>query len=302
MIRVRVPATTANLGPAFDAVGMALQLYNTVEMEIIPQGLKLEISGMGADYIPRDESNLICQVARQVFQRVGFKAPGLHIRMNNHIPVSSGLGSSAAAIVGAMVAANALSGSQLTEEELLLMATELEGHPDNVAPALLGGVVVAVGSEGRVEHFEFEPPEGMMAVVAIPSFPMSTKAARGLLPSGISFQDAVFNVGRTALLVASLAKGHLEGLLVGTEDKLHQPYRSPLIPGMEEVFAAVKNAGAKGVALSGAGPTLIAFTKGNEERIADIMQNTWQEHGVQTLVMVVAPDRKGASVIEQKEV
>ncbi|HEX3030913.1 MAG TPA: homoserine kinase [Bacillota bacterium] len=296
MVRVRVPATTANLGPAFDAVGMALQLYNTVEMDIISQGLRFEISGVGADFIPRNGSNLIYKVARKVLERVGFEAPGLHIRLNNGIPVSSGLGSSAAAIVGAMVAANELSGSRLTQEELLVMATELEGHPDNVAPALLGGVVVAVGSEGRVEHFEFDPPEGMMAVVAIPSFPMSTKAARGLLPSGISFQDAVFNVGRTALLVASLAKGHLEGLLVGMEDKLHQPYRSPLIPGMDEVFAEAKKAGAKGVALSGAGPTLIAFTRGNEEKIAATMQNTWQDHGVETQVLVVAPDRKGACI------
>ncbi len=296
MVRVKVPATTANLGPAFDAVGMALQLYNLVEMEETSSGLVIEVEGQGADAIPRDEANLVYQVAKEVFDRVGYRPPGLRIKLVNNIPVASGLGSSAAAIIGGMVAANQLTGEKLTGEELLAMAAVREGHPDNVAAALLGGIVVAVAGTDRVQQIGLTPPKELRAVVAIPQFPMSTKAARGLLPSGVSFQDAVFNVGRTALLVASLAKGDLAGLLVGTEDRLHQPYRSHLIPGMAAVLDAVKQAGAKGVALSGAGPSLIAFTAGSEDKVACAMRDTWAAQGIRAEVLVVEPDRHGTRV------
>lgn len=296
MVRVEVPATTANLGPAFDAVGMALQIYNVVEMEEAPSGLVIEVEGQGADAVPGDESNLVYQAAKEVFDRVGYRPLGLRIKLVNNIPVASGLGSSAAAIIGGMAAANKLAGEKLTKSELLVMANAREGHPDNVAAALLGGIVVAVAHNNRVEHISFTPPKELRAVVAIPRFSMSTKAARGLLPSGVSFRDAVFNVGRTAFLVASLAKGNLEGLMLGTEDRLHQPYRSHLIPGMAEVLDAVRQAGAKGVALSGAGPTLIAFTAGSEAQVACAMRDTWAAQGVQAEIMVVKPDRHGVRV------
>ena len=297
MVRVQVPATTANLGPAFDAVGMALQLYNVVEMTEIPAGLVIEVEGQGADIIPQDETNLVYQMARATFDWVGYRHKGLRIKLINNIPVSSGLGSSAAAIIGGIVAADIIAGEKLTTSELLVLANAREGHPDNVAAALMGGVVVAVAQGNTVESFRFTPPQGLRAVVAVPQFPMSTKTARSLLPSGVSFQDAVFNVGRTALLVASLAKGNLDGLSLGTEDRLHQPYRSHLIPGMSEVLTAVRKAGAKGVALSGAGPTLIAFTAGKEAEVACTMRDTWAAHGVQAEVMVLDPDQQGARVI-----
>lgn len=296
MIKVQVPATTANLGPAFDAVGMALQLYNTVEMEETPAGLIIEVEGQGSDSIPKDETNLVYQLAKATLDKVGYQPSGLRIKLINNIPVASGLGSSAAAIIGGMVAANKLAGERLTTSDLLVLANTREGHPDNVAAALMGGIVVAVAEGNRVESFRFTPPKDLRVVVAVPQFPMSTKMARSILPSGVSFQDAVFNVGRTALLVASLAKGNLEGLLMGTEDRLHQPYRSHLIPGMTEVLAAVKQAGAKGVALSGAGPTLIAFTAGGEAKVACAMRDTWSAQGVHVEVMVLKPDRHGARV------
>ncbi len=297
MVRVEVPATTANFGPAFDAIGMALQLYNVVELEEIPAGLFIEVEGQGTDTIRRDEHNFVYKAAMQVFLQVGYTPTGLRLKVINNIPVASGLGSSAAAIVGGMLAANSLLGAKLTNQQLLELATKMEGHPDNVAAALFGGIVVAVANQGRVEHVQFGPPPGLKTVVAIPKFPMSTKTARGILPKNVSFKDAVFNIGRTALLVAGLANGQLDQLLAGTEDRLHQPYRSLKIPGMHGVLHAAKQAGAKGVALSGAGPTLIAFTAGGEQEIAEAMHKAWVAHEVQAELLVIEPDLQGARII-----
>lgn len=296
MVRVEIPATTANLGPAFDALGMALQLFNVVEMSETDCGLKIAVSGEGADLIERDEQNMIYQAAAEVFARVGYQPSGLMIRLENHIPVSSGLGSSAAAIIGGMVAANCLAGKPLSGPQLLEMAVAREGHPDNVAAALFGGIVVAVAADDRIEHLRFEPPVGLKAVVAIPRFAVSTEAARSILPEQVSFSDAVFNVGRTALLVASLAKGNLEGLLPGMQDRLHQNYRGSLVPGLSEVLKEVRNAGAKGVALSGAGPTLVALTAGGEAAVAKAFKDTWGRFGIAAEVLILEPDQDGARV------
>lgn len=299
MIRVQVPATTANMGPGFDCVGMALKLYNFVEMEAIEQGVVIDVEGDGADKIPRDKSNIVYLAAERVFKIVDRKPAGLRIKLTNNIPLARGLGSSAAATVGGLIAANILVGSPLSEKELLNVATAIEGHPDNVAPALLGGIVVSAKEDDDIKTVKIQPPAGMKCVVAIPDFQLSTKAAREVLPQNVSMEDAVFNLSRTAILVAALMRGDFDLLSIGLDDRLHQPYRANLIPGMKKVFAAAKLAGAKGVALSGAGPTLIGFCDENIGLIAKVMKDTFAANGVRCRVVELEPNPVGATALEK---
>lgn len=300
MIRVQVPATTANLGPGFDCLGMALELYNVVEIIPISQGLVIEVSGEGANEIPRDEHNLVYQAVQRVFRQVGYSPSGLKLRLSNQVPVSRGLGSSTAAIVGGVIAANLLAGGKLSIKEIISLASLLEGHPDNVAPAVLGGIVVSVQAEGEVKYLKIQPPQALKGVVAIPDFPMATKASREMLPSQVAFQDAAFNVGRAALLVAALQQGDLSHLGVAMEDRLHQSMRSSMIPGFKKVLAAAKLAGARGVTLSGSGPTVIAFADSNLDLIARVMGDTFRQNGVKCRVLVLKPSPVGARALEIK--
>jgi homoserine kinase len=301
MVRVQVPATSANMGPGFDTLGIALQLYNTVEMDEIDEGLVIEIEGEGADKIPRDSSNIVYQAANTVFKQVNFVPKGIRIKLVNNIPVARGLGSSAAAIVGGIVAANFVSGEKLAEKDLLAIATSIEGHPDNVAPALLGGIVVSAMDDEDVKYIKITPPSQLKCIVAIPDFHLSTSAARDVLPTSVSMQDAVFNIGRASLLVGAFISGDLSLLSVAMDDKLHQPYRSNLVPGMKKVFAAAKLAGARGVALSGAGPTLIAFADKNIDLITKVMKETFTENGVKVKVLILEPNPIGARSLVVKK-
>lgn len=301
MIRVQVPATTANLGPGFDCLGMALKLYNYVEMKQLESGLIIEVQGDGVGSIPTDQRNIVYGAAQRVFNKVAYQPSGLKIRLTNHIPTCRGLGSSAAAIVGGVLAANILSGNKLSPKELLEIATEMEGHPDNVAPAMLGGIVVSAVMEGEIQTIKIDPPSKLKTIVAVPDFQLSTKRAREVLPSQVTMQDAVFNVGHVALLVAALCQGQLDKLGYAMEDRLHQSYRSALVPGMKKVLAAAKLAGAKGVVLSGAGPTLIAFADKSMDLIAQVMKDTFRESGVRAKVMVLEPSPVGARALEMKE-
>ncbi|MDN5293054.1 MAG: homoserine kinase [Eubacteriales bacterium] len=296
-VRVDVPATTANLGPGFDTLGLALNIYNRIEMEENPAGrLEIEVKGEGADLIPRDENNVVYQAAVLFYRKKGKKIPPLKIAIENRIPVSSGLGSSATAIIGGLVAASRLSGTPATQAELLKLAVSLEGHPDNVAPALLGGFTVAcLNSSGDVIYHRFSPPPGLMCVVAVPDFPLATNRSREVLPTTVPFRDAVFNVSRAALLVAAFASGDYSRLGEAMADRLHQPYRCPLVPGMEAVFTAAREAGALSVALSGAGPALIAFCReGETAAVKEAMVTTFSHHGVSARILEVAPAVAGA--------
>lgn len=294
MVRVQIPATTANMGPGFDTLGMALKLYNIVELDEADHGLQIDVEGDGADKIPRDSANIVYIAAVKVFKQVNFEPTGLKIKIINNIPLARGLGSSAAAIVGGLVAANVLSGSKLTEKDILNIATEIEGHPDNVAPALLGGIIVSAQSEGEVKYSKIDPPAKLRCVVAIPDFTLPTKLAREVLPTSVSMSDAVYNISRTALLVTALIKQDFALLSTAMEDKLHQPYRANLVPGMKKVFAAAKLAGARGIVLSGAGPTLIAFCDDNAAHIAKVMKETFLQGGIHTKVMEIEPNPVGA--------
>lgn len=293
-----MPATTANLGPGFDTLGMALGLYNVIEMQLGGEGVRVTVEGEGAGILPEDSSNLVCRVAENLWQRVGFSPPGYSVELQNEIPLARGLGSSAAATVGSLVAANLLSGGRLTQDELLALATEVEGHPDNAAPALFGGFVVSVTDGQKVQAMQLPVPPKLRAVVAIPQYELSTNAARSALPKEISMADATFNISRTAMLVGALATGQLRFLRTAFRDKLHQDYRAHLIPGMEKVMRQGEAEGARGVVLSGAGPTMIAFYTVRERGgvIGAAMQKAFLDAGVESKILLTSLVSHGARV------
>ncbi|OXS57954.1 homoserine kinase [Cohnella sp. CIP 111063] len=253
---VKVPASTANLGPGFDSLGMALSLFAWVSMAPAEQTRILLVGG-NLEGVPEDKTNLIYEVAQAVFRKAGVDLPELEIGIRSDIPLTRGLGSSAAAIVGALVAANALTGYALSEDELFQMASELEKHPDNVGASLFGGIIAASWDGERADYVRIEPPEGLEVMAAIPEFELETKKARSALPEQVSMKDAVFNVTHSSLLTAALASGRLDLLSRAMRDRLHQPYRAALIPGMETILREAPDHGALGAALSGAGPTLL---------------------------------------------
>lgn len=299
MIRVQIPATTANLGPGFDCLAMALELYNIVEfIQVSHTNLIIEVSGEGATSIPCGEDNLVYQAAQQVFKQVGFQPTGLKIRLVNQIPPARGLGSSTAAILGGAMAANLLAGGPLSQKEIISLASALEGHPDNVAAAALGGIVLSVQSEGELINVKIEPPPELRCVIAIPDFTLGTEISRDALPTQVSFQDAVFNLGRVALLVAALQRNDIQLLGTAVEDRLHQPFRASLVPGIKKVLAAAKLAGARGVALSGAGPAVIAFVDSNFDLIAQVMGDTFRQNSVLCKTAILKPSPVGARALE----
>ena len=300
MIRVQVPATTANLGPGFDCVGMALELYNLIEMVQTGKGLSIEVTGEGADFIARDSENLVYRSAMQVFKQVGFSPDGLKINLTNHIPVARGLGSSTAAIVGGIIAANILSGRRLSQKELINLAGSIEGHPDNVAAAVLGGIVISYRTDEEINCVKLQPPEGIKCVIAIPDFHLPTKSARDVLPYQVPLQDVVFNLSRVALLIAALQRSDFTLLSAAMEDRLHQPFRAALIPGLKKVLAAAKLVGAKGVTISGAGPAVMALADSNAELIATVMGNTFRENGIRCKTVILKPSPVGARALEIK--
>ncbi|MCD6083309.1 homoserine kinase [Candidatus Aerophobetes bacterium] len=296
-VTVKVPASTTNLGPGFDCLGLALKLYNTVEMERTEEkDITIKISGEGEKELPRDELNIILSAIKLVFDKAGEKLCGLRIRQVNQIPIGRGLGSSAAARLAGIMAANELLKANLSEGEILRLAAELEGHPDNVAASLFGGLVI-VGREGKdFRWLRLEVPENLKVVVAIPEKRLSTQRARDILPEKISLSDAVFNLSRVAMLVSSLISGRWQYLAISTQDRLHQPYRSSLVPGMEEVFEAALKEGARGAFLSGAGSTVAALADENEKRIGKAMQEAFLKKGLKSRVKVLEIDKKGAQV------
>jgi homoserine kinase len=298
---VQVPGTTANCGSGFDAVGMACTIYNDFELTMTEnQGFSLKVTGEGAGAIPENDRNIALQAVKMVFEKIGYSYQGIQIRMHNRIPLARGLGSSAAAIVAGLVAANAITGDKLTKQEIFDMATQLEGHPDNVAPAIFGGITVSTVSRGlnkQAHCLRFMPNKALKLVVAVPDFKLSTKAARQVLPEAVPMKDAVFNISRAAMLIGALSQGKFEYLSFGLEDKIHQPYREKLIPGMQDVFKAANKNGALGSAISGAGPCLIAFTEGNAQKIGNAMIAAFAKHNVKANFYELLIDPTGAKVV-----
>jgi homoserine kinase len=295
-VNVRVPATTANMGAGYDTFGMAFAMYNTVALRRLANSKAIRIENIGGHTKSMEQvkENLTVRAARRVFEIAGERFAGLEFKMYNVIPVSRGLGSSSAAIVGGLVAANMLLGDPLTKEELLEIAVDLEGHSDNVAPALYGGFVSSCQRGGKTIVLRLTPPERLRAVVAIPDFYLSTSRARKILPSEVRREDAVHNIQCAALMVGAMATGNLELFSAAFDDRLHQEQRYRLIRGAKRVLRAARSAGALAAGLSGAGPTLIAFTDGNGKAIVKAMQRAWQFSGVQAKVMLLEQDNLGA--------
>lgn len=300
MIHIKVPATSANMGPGFDSIGIALQLYNHLWFEEIPQGLKIEVKRKQAIEIPTDERNLIYKTMVDFYAEIGETMPGVHLIQEDFIPMVRGLGSSAACIVAGLLAANHLSGAGLSLEQLAQMAAKIEGHPDNSNPALMGGMVVGAQDFEKMGYVRMDMPEDLVFAIMVPDFPVSTADARGVLPQKISREDAIFNASRSGLLVASLYSGKYENLSMAMEDRLHQPYRSALIPDMDRIFKAAKGYGALATYLSGAGSTLMAvlnedMSKNFEEKMNHYLNsipNGWK-------LTLLKPDQAGAQIITE---
>lgn len=290
MVRVTVPATTANLGPGYDCLGLALGLYTCVQFTPAAHWC-LVVEGEGADELPRGRENLVWRAACRLWQHVNFSPPAFRVKIINSIPVGRGLGSSAAAIVAGLVAANHIAGFLLDRSGLLQLAAELEGHPDNVAPALLGGLTVSALDRGKVEAVRLDFPSHLRLVLCIPGFQLSTRRAREALPPTVGHSAAAFNVSRTALLLAALAQGRDDLLSLACQDRLHQPFRKQLVPGFDIAVQAAVDAGALACVLSGAGPSLLALVSGGDpHRVGKAMAAAFSA----ARYLVLAPDLTGA--------
>jgi homoserine kinase len=301
MICVRVPATSANLGPGYDAVGLALSLSMRISLARAPQPL-VEVYGTGSKLIPRNTDHPAYRAARFVAELAGEYDVHFHLIQENDIPPARGLGGSAAALVGGAVAANDLLGRALAAPDLLNLVCELDGHPDNAAPALLGGLVIGTLTPEGVSAVRLEP-KNLKVVVAVPDFAVSTTAARQALPDSVPHKDASFNVGRAGLLLGALATGEYDLLRVAMQDRLHQPYRSHLIPGLEDVIEAACSSGAYGACLSGSGPTVLAFApETNAREIAAAMRAAFEGRGVDAKAWALDVDLSGARVEPPGEV
>lgn len=291
-VRVRTPATSANLGPGFDALGLALGLYDDVIVRVAESGLHIDIAGEGAESLPRDERHLLVRAMRTAFEVLGGQPRGLEVVCANRIPHGRGLGSSSAAICAGLIAARAVTTggeSRLGEDALLELATELEGHPDNVAACLLGGFTVAWTDAGAVRAVRLEPAETVVPVVFVPARPLLTETARRLLPRTVPHVDAAVNAGRAALLVEALTR-RPDLLLPATEDRLHQEYRAPAMAESVRLVARLRADGVPAV-ISGAGPTVLALAEGEDaEKVSRLAGEGWTANRL-TL------DRGGAAVL-----
>lgn len=256
MIRIQVPATSANLGSGFDALGIALTLYNQVWME---ESDSIQISSRDNVPVPQDEHNLVYWAAKLLYERCGHSLRGLRIVQENNIPMARGLGSSSACIVAGLLGANHLLGDPFNQHQLIDFAAEIEGHPDNTTPAIQGGLVASAMEQGRVYSVSVPVSEKIRFAVFIPPFELKTEMARSVLPKDYSREDAVYNLSRSALMTASLFSGNTENLRVAVQDKIHQPYRRGLIPHCDQVFQLCGQLGSLGTYISGAGPTIIAM-------------------------------------------
>jgi len=289
---VSVPASSANLGPGFDAIGLALDLW--VRATVQP-AMHFSVSFKAGTYVPTN-AGFENEIVRGMDRVLGGARPNVSILVENGIPLGKGLGASAAgAVLGITIGAE-LAEQRPPARELARHASDLEGHPDNALPALLGGVVIAAMPEGaQPAYLRFEPPVGLSVVVVTPHIVLPTAAARALLPASYERRDVVFNVQRAALLAASLASGDLSVLRVATADRIHQPYRAPLVPGFDEMLA-FELPGLLAVALSGAGPSVVALVGGNQDAIGEAMQAAFAREGIDSDVFHLGISTKGATV------
>ena len=299
-VTIRVPATTANLGPGFDTLGLALSLWNHLRVDWSERAA-VEVHGEGAGRLRTDDRNMTYRAAARLLDEAGHGGRHMRIESWQAVPLALGLGSSSCAIAGGLYAANALLDYPVDPHRLLELATEMEGHPDNVAPALMGGMSIAVLDGETVQAVPVPVPSNLQCVVFIPETPLPTKKARGVLKPEVSRADAVFNVGRVAMLVASIALDRPEYLRIATQDRLHQPARQSVFREMKVLFDSALNAGARGVFLSGAGSSVIALTTRDENRAFTIgyeMAEAADKLRLPGTFRVLEPSPTGAEEIE----
>ena len=301
-VKVTVPASTTNLGCGFDCLGLALSLYNSIEIEKIKEKkVIVEVKGEGEGVIPLNDKNIIFPALKMVFEKAGEKVEGIKIKEENNIPLERGLGSSAATRIGVIVAACSLLDLNLSRKEILKMASSLEGHPDNAAASLLGGFVAVADDEKGPYWVRLSVPENLRVCVILPEVKIPTEKAREALPEKVPLKDAIFNLSRVSILIPSLVQGRWENLAFATQDKIHQPYRSKLLPQMRKVFEAALSQGAKGVFLSGAGSGIAAFCLEEEaEKIGEAMKKVFLEEGIKSYFLILSIDNKGCRVNEKR--
>ncbi|MBI5573678.1 MAG: homoserine kinase [Elusimicrobia bacterium] len=303
-IKIKIPATTANFGSGFDVLGAALKLYNEIEINVRSpksevRGLKIEIVGEGKDTLPGNEKNVVVRSMNAVFS-ICKKFPQVyHLRLTNRIPLARGLGSSAAARLGGIVAANELCGKKLSDDEIIQIVSKLEGHPDNVVPSFFGGLCICNFNGKNVNYAKLKMPSDLKAVLCIPNFELFTDKARNILPKTIPYKDAVFNSSRVALFISAIVQKKYELLSIAMEDKLHQPYRKKLIPGMDDVFNSAKKSGAYGVCISGSGPTILAVSgQRSAVKIGNAMQKAFFGHRIISKYIICDFDNEGIEISE----
>ena len=298
-VTIDVPATTANLGVGFDCIGAALTMTNQFQFTKVENGNQLQITvkGKEAARVAKDETNLIYQCFLKLYQKIKQQPPNVKIEIELGVPLSRGLGSSATAIVGGLLGANSLAGNPLSRDEITAMAIAIEGHPDNVVPALLGSCQLSVADGDKWQITSIPWHQKIVPVVAIPNFELSTEEARSVLPDRYSRNDAIFNISRMGLLLRGLATNDRSWLTTALADKIHQPYRQKLILGYEDLHAAAVDAGAYGMVISGAGPTLLSLTNGDRvQQVMNSMFHTWRNLGIEADVRALAIDTVGARV------
>lgn len=310
-VTVKVPATSANIGPGFDCLGMALPIYNTITIEetVLP-GTGIEINIMSetdsmsdADFenVPKDENSIVYKAVELLYNSIGQEPSELKINIQAQIPITRGLGSSASVVVGGLIAANKLLGSPADEMALLSIATEVEGHPDNIAPAILGGFVLSsLENDGTVTYEKLNWPDEWDITLCIPNFELSTSISRSALPQEVPLQDAVFNAKHLAMLVQAVNTKNEKLMKIALHDKLHQPYREKLVPGMKEIMEAFKHEdGILGCVLSGAGPTLMIIShKYDLDKIKTTVKEIWEMQSIKSEIKTLKVAQQGAVIVE----
>src|SRR3989339_534541 len=285
-IKIKIPATTSNFGSGYDVLGASLKLYNEFEVnydlgKVNQDRVNFEIHGEGKKELPRDKNNIVWKSMNFVFDKLKISNYVSNIKLTNRIPLTKGLGSSATARLAGIIAANKISGNKLSEKEIIDLATKFEGHPDNIVPAFYGGLCVCNYDEKNVIYTKINMPGNLKAVFCIPDFEVLTDKARKILPKKIPHKDAVFNSSRVALFLTAIIQKKYELLNIAMDDRLHQPYRKKLIPGVDKVFNAANKAGAFGASISGSGPTILAISnKSLANRIGKSMQKAFSEHRI----------------------
>ena len=313
-VSVKVPATTANIGPGFDCLGMALPIYNTITIEetVLPgTGVEINvladndsIDQLSLDHVPSDENSIVYKAVELLYNSIGQSPSELKINIHSNIPVARGLGSSSSVIVGALIAANELLGRPADEVALLSIACEIEGHPDNITPAIVGGLVISSQEEdGSVVYRKLEWPDEWAVTVCVPDFELSTDIARSVLPKEVPMKDAIFNAKRLAMFVQAVHTKDSELMKLALQDRLHQPYRMKLVPGLDKIIDNLRHFdNVLGCVLSGAGSSILVISERNDlDKIRTRVRDTWADQNIKCDIKTLSVENNGAQIISNED-